>query len=545
MSAQRRMSDVLVIGGGVAGLAAAITAADAGAQVTLIERRPRLGGAATSFRHGGLWVDNGVHVFLGCCTAYRGFLARLGVSALAPVRRLSVPVIGTDGRLARLHRARLPAPAHLLPLLASYRVLGLADRLRLLPAVRALGRVDPADPDIDSQPAGSWLAAHHQSPAAVAGLWDLLIRATLNATPDEAALSLCAMVVQTGLLAAPAAADLGVANVPLGRLHDIAARDVLIRRGVRIERTAARSLRDTPGGWAVATDTGEFRSRGVVLSVPPLAADQLLPTGATRIDVSGLGSSPIINVHLRYDREVLPWPLAAAVGSPLQWVFDRTAAAGERGGQYVVASVSAADTRIGAPAATIAAEFAEEMARLFPAARSARLREAFVTREPTATFRQTPGQAAKRRPPTTGLPGLGLAGSWTATGWPATMEGGVRSGIAAALAVLATWRDRSPAVLDRPPDTPAGTRRPPGTHADTRTASTAPTTAAAAHDTMPRTPEPRTPGDAPRPAAGTAGGPEPGGAPGAPAATAGVATPTRAGGDPGPETKGPNTKEAA
>lgn len=495
MSAERPASDVLVIGGGVAGLAAAITAADAGARVTLIERRPRLGGAATSFPHGELWVDNGVHVFLGCCTAYRGFLARLGVSALAPVRRLSVPVIGTDGRLARLRRARLPSPAHLLPLLTSYRVLSLADRLRLLPAVLALSRVDPADPDIDGQPSGAWLATHHQSPAAVGGLWDLLIRATLNATPDEAALSLCAMVVQAGLLAAPAAADLGVANVPLARLHDVAARDALVRRGVRIERTAARSLSDTPGGWAVATDAGEFRSRGVVLSVPPLAAEQLLPAGATRIDGSGLGSSPIINVHLRYDREVLPWPLAATVGSPLQWVFDRTAAAGERGGQYVVASVSAADTRIGTPATTLATEFADEMARLFPAARSARVREAFVTREPTATFRQTPGQAAKRPPPTTGLPGLSLAGSWTATGWPATMEGGVRSGIAAALAVLATWRDRSPGARNRAP------------------------------------------GCAPRPAAGPAGVPEPGDAPGAPVPTAEAGAHHRAGGRPGPDTK--------
>ncbi|MFD6024389.1 hydroxysqualene dehydroxylase HpnE [Streptomyces griseoluteus] len=437
--------NAVVVGGGLAGVTAALALADAGVRVTLLEGRPRLGGLAFSFQRGDLTVDNGQHVYLRCCTAYRWFLDRIEGTALAPLQnRLDVPVVDVgkpEGRrLGRLRRDPLPVPLHLGRSLAAYPHLSLAERASVGRAALALKGLDPADPALDDQDFGSWLARHGQSARAVEALWDLVGVATLNAVAGDASLGLAAMVFRTGLLSEPGAADIGWAHVPLGDLHDRLARKALDSAGVRIElRTRVTSVsRDVDGRWSVRTPGGTIGTDAVVLAVPQRETHGLLPAGA--LDDPGrllrIGTAPILNVHVVYDRPVLARPFLTALGTPVQWVFDRTAASGLREGQYLALSQSAAHDDIDAPVADLRERYLPELERLIPGARTARVRDFFVTRERTATFAPTPGVGRLRPGARTRAPGLYLAGAWTATGWPATMESAVRSGVSAADAAL-------------------------------------------------------------------------------------------------------------
>ncbi|MFE5191482.1 hydroxysqualene dehydroxylase HpnE [Streptomyces sp. NPDC056628] len=437
--------DAVVVGGGLAGVTAALALADAGVRVTLLEGRPRLGGLAFSFRRGDLTVDNGQHVYLRCCTAYRWFLDRIDGAALAPLQeRLDVPVVDLgkpEGRrLGRLRRDPLPVPLHLGRSLAAYPHLSLAERARVGRAALALKGLDPADPDLDGQDFGSWLAAHGQSPRAVEALWDLVGVATLNAVAGDASLGLAAMVFKTGLLSEPGAADIGWSRVPLGDLHDGLARKALDSAGVRTElRTRATALsRDADGRWSVQVPGETLHADAVVLAVPQREAHGLLPDGALDAPerLLRIGTAPILNVHVVYDRKVLAAPFLTALGTPLQWVFDRTEAAGLTEGQYLAVSQSAAQDEIDAPVATLRERYLPELERLLPRALDARVKDFFVTRERTATFAPTPGVGRLRPGARTKAPGLYLAGAWTATGWPATMESAVRSGVGAAEAAL-------------------------------------------------------------------------------------------------------------
>lgn len=437
----------VVIGGGLAGITAAIALAEAGARVTLLEAKPRLGGATMSFTRDDLVVDTGQHVFLRCCTAYRGLLDRLGMAAHAPIqRRFDVTVLTPAGR-ARLRRNGLPAPLHLAPSLLSYKLLSFPERSRVSRAALAFRRVDPADPAADSGRLGDWLAAHGQDERARRALWDLFVIASLNVPGDDASLALAAKVVRTGLLGDAGAADIGVPALSLGELHGAAAARLLDKLGVRVRLGAkVASIDPQPaGGFTVATArSGERMEAGaVVLAVPHEAAARLMPAGAlpdtTVAGWAGLGAAPIVNVHAIYDRKVMDLPFAAAVDSPVQWVFDRTRISGmhARGddGQYLAISLSAADEYVDAPVAELREQFVPALADLLPVAREARLTEFFVTRERRATFRQVPGCVALRPKAATALPGLVLAGSWTDTGWPDTMESAVRSGLNAVVAL--------------------------------------------------------------------------------------------------------------
>ncbi|MFE9394350.1 hydroxysqualene dehydroxylase HpnE [Streptomyces flavidovirens] len=437
----------VVVGGGLAGVTAALQLADAGMRVTLLEGRPRLGGLAFSFRRGELTVDNGQHVYLRCCTAYRWFLDRVEGAGLAPLQsRLDVPVLDVGRpagpRLGRLRRTALPVPLHLAASLATYPHLSLAERASVGRAALALKKLDPADPALDGVDFATWLGRHGQSPRTIEALWDLVGVATLNATAPDASLGLAAMVFKTGLLSEPGAADIGWAHVPLGDLHDTLARKALDSAGVRTAlRTRVSSIsRSASWGWSVGTAAGErIEADAVVLAVPQRETHALLPEGV--IDDPGrlldIGTAPILNVHVVYDRTVLRRPFFAALGSPVQWVFDRTESSGlTGGGQYLAVSQSAAGAEIDAPVAELRARYLPELERLLPAARGAGVRDFFVTRERTATFAPTPGVGRLRPGARTHAPGLYLAGAWTATGWPATMEGAVRSGITAAGAAL-------------------------------------------------------------------------------------------------------------
>jgi hydroxysqualene dehydroxylase len=447
---------VIVIGGGLAGIAAAMACAREGAEVTLLEARGRLGGAAYSFTRGELVVDNGQHVFLRCCTAYRELVRELGAEGMVTLQpRLAVPVLAPGGRRGWLRRSGLPAPLHLAGSLLRYPYLGTRERLALVWAMQRLRSVDVDDPANDAASFGDWLRRQRQSPRAVEAIWELIVRPTVNLSVDEASLAQAAQVFQVGLLSDAAAGDIGWAAVPLGEIHDRAAQRALEKLGVRVRlRSTAQALsREMPVGGPMrfhvrAGDAFEESADGVVLALAPAQAAQLLPARAAHVASTGLelgadfaerlGSSPIVNLHIVYDRRVLEHPFASSVDSPVQWVFDRTAGSGLNDGQYLAVSLSAAGGELHATAEELRARYLPALADLLPAARAAEVRDFFVTREHAATFRAAPGARAWRPAPHTDLPGLVLAGAWTDTGWPATMEGAVRSGRAAATVALAS-----------------------------------------------------------------------------------------------------------
>ena len=535
---------VAVIGGGLAGITAAIALAEAGAAVTLLEARPRLGGATCSFARDGLVVDTGQHIYLGCCTAYRGLLDQLGMTAHAPLQdRFDVTVLAPGPRRGRLRRAALPGPVHMLPALGRYPFLSLAERASVARPALAFRRVDPADPRVDEQRFGDWLAARGQSDRARRALWDLFTVSALNIAGDDASLSLAATVVKTGLLGHSNAADIGVPALPLGELHGDAGATLLAKLGAQVllgakvvaidvdaaipasastdhsrPRFRVRLARpvdpadfgDPAAASSDAADATEIPVDAVVLAVPHEAAARLIPAGAlpeaTVAGWAGLGASPIVNVHVIYDRPVMDLPFVAAVDSPVQWVFDRTRISGldrlsaparpapptapespqpnetgvslrpsvvkpgfhyAAGGtaditngadgahgagdaaqrpQYLAISLSAADDYVDVPAAALREQFVPALAELLPAAREAQVMEFFVTRERRATFRQAPGTARLRPRAVTQLPGLVLAGAWTDTGWPDTMESAVRSGLAAAIELRRTMLSTGPAL---------------------------------------------------------------------------------------------------
>lgn len=441
---QQRRARVCVIGGGLAGITAALDLTDRGVDVTLLESRARLGGLTHSFRRGELWVDGGQHAFLRCCTAYLGLLDRLGVRHLTYLQdRLDVPIASEQSPVrTRLRRNDLPAPLHLSGSLLRHRWMPLRQRLLVGRVALALGRVDPADPEVDAQTFGGWLREHGVDDRSIEVLWELIGKATLNADADHCSLALAATVFQLGLLADNDASDLGWARVPLQQLHGDAAQRELAAAGCSVRlRAKVGSVRPDGSGARVSTSAGEEAYDAVVLAIPPAALERIVDPESLGLPVdlaTRLGVSPILNVHVVLDRPVLDTDFVAAVDSPLQWVFDRTAAAGlQDRRQYLAVSISAADELIGSTTAQLRDWALPHLRNLLPRMATAQVLDFFVTREPEATFRPAPGSARLRPAAATTQPGIVLAGAWTDTGWPATMEGAVRSGHSAADALLA------------------------------------------------------------------------------------------------------------
>jgi squalene-associated FAD-dependent desaturase len=436
---------VVVVGGGLAGISAAVDCADAGASVTLLESRPWLGGATYSFRRERLWIDNGQHVFLRCCSAYRALLDRLGVTGLTALQeRMEIPVVGPGPVRSQLVRNGLPAPVHLASALARYRAIPVRDRARSAWAVRRLQRLDPTNAALDDIAFGPWLRQQGVSNRAIDAFWELVSLPTLNLRVDHASLALAAMVFRTALLTHRDAADIGYARVPLGVLHGEAAREALERAGADV-RSRVRATAIEPGQREHVVRTGDSHvcADAVIVAVPHSAAAAVLPhdAGVDRHRLAALGRSPIVNIHVVYDRPVMDAPFVAGIATPVQWVFDRTEPSGLDDGQYLAVSLSAATDTLRMRTTDLRALFVPALEAMFPRAARARVRDFFVTRDPAATFRQAAGTARLRPGTRTRLPGLYLAGAWTDTGWPATMEGAVRSGNAAARAALGDLGD--------------------------------------------------------------------------------------------------------
>jgi squalene-associated FAD-dependent desaturase len=466
LSTERR---VVVIGGGLAGISAALDCAAAGACVTLVEVRRRLGGAAYSFEREGLQMDNGQHVFLRCCYAYRALLSRLGSEQRVSIQpRLEIPVLKPGAPVVRLRRGALPAPLHLLGALLRYPYLSLPERLGAARAAFALMRLSPGRASLEEQTFGEWLARHGQGPDAVRALWDLVALPTLNLPAAQASLELSAFVFRQGLLSGADAGDIGFHAATLGETIGEPALAALKRAGVEVTLGwRAERLQRTTGGLEVhgrggraaveadgppqasqdpPTDSARLPSDGlsaeaVIVAVPHARAaallEALIPDVAARL--RALGSSPIVNLHVLYDRPVCEQSFAAGVGTPVQYLFDRTAAAGASGGsQYLAVSLSGAEREMGMSVDALRERYLPALEALLPRARRAQVECFVATREHAATFRSAPGVQALRPGPRTSIPGLVLAGAWTDTGWPATLEGAVLSGHAAAEAALRT-----------------------------------------------------------------------------------------------------------
>jgi squalene-associated FAD-dependent desaturase len=453
-----RSLDVVVIGGGIAGMTAALACADAGAKVTLLEKRARLGGLTWSFNNDGLTMDNGQHVFLRCCTAYLDFLDRIGSAGDVHLQsRLDLTVLrarpGSQPQEATLRRGPGPSPLHLLPSLLRFSLVPPAQRARIGIAALALARIDLDDPALDRQSFEDWLSRHFQGEQAIANLWDLICLPTVNLPARDASLAMAAKVFQTGLLTKPDAADIGWSRLPLGMLHGERGAAALRKAGadVRLTTSAHKVVHQAAGRFVVRADGGELEADAVVVALPHTGVEEILPGGALPEGTrpSKLGSSPIVNVHVHFDRPVMDHPFVAGLGTPAQWVFDRTLSSGAARGQYLAVSVSAADEFAGTRPEQLGEIMSSALTELFPAAQGARVLRTFVTREHQATFRAVPGSAAHRAPQRTALPGLALAGAWTSTGWPPTMESAVRSGMAAARAALVGAGQRS--HLPKPP----------------------------------------------------------------------------------------------
>jgi squalene-associated FAD-dependent desaturase len=441
---------VVIVGGGLAGITAALDCAAGGARVTLLEVRRRLGGAAYSFERDGLEMDNGQHVFLRCCVAYRGLLNRIGSERLVTLQpRLRIPVLSPGAPPVLLERSGLPAPAHMALALARYPHLSARHKLGAVRAVLALLAIERTSRGrrelrADRMTLGDWLGARGQDAQAVAALWDLIALPTLNVRAEEASLSLGAFVFRHGVLSDAAASDIGFHGAGLSETIAAPSERALKRAGVEI-RLGCRVARIDRAGAGFEVHAGgdgvdAVDADAVIVALPHERAAGLLEPllGARAARLRGLGSSPIVNLHVVYDRPVLDEPFAAGVGTPVQYLFDRTAAGGAPAGcQYLAVSLSGADREMSMSVAELREHYVAALAELLPRARSARIESFLVTREHAATFRATPGTAALRPGPVTAVPGLVLAGTWTATAWPATLESAVLSGHAAATATLA------------------------------------------------------------------------------------------------------------
>jgi hydroxysqualene dehydroxylase len=386
-----------VVGGGLAGLAAALDLADAGHEVTLYEARPTLGGAVQTLpeREGDPSPppDNGQHIALGCFTEYVSFLDRIGEGGSYDRRRLALPVIAEDGRQGSIKPS--------LPALLSYAHLPLRDRLAI-PLVTARCRNAEARA---GETFGALLRRLGASDASVERFWDVFIRPALNLRTDEVDANAGLFTVRTALLGPRASSDVILPRKPLGLMHGEAAGRALEARGAKIE-TGTR-----------IEDVDQLDADVTVIATPP----------------DDLEFSPIVSVHLLFDRPLLRAPLAALLGSDAHWVFDRGALTGHQppSGQYLTIVSSGVPELMEIRGRDLVDRIVGQVTDRLG---HADLVWSRVSREPEATIALRPG--VHRPMPGLVRPGLARAGAWTDTGWPATMESAVRSGRAAARALL-------------------------------------------------------------------------------------------------------------
>jgi hydroxysqualene dehydroxylase len=402
--------NVAVVGGGLAGLAAALDLADAGHAVTVLEARPTLGGAVQTLpeREGDPQPppDNGQHIALGCFTEYLRFLNRIGEGSSFLRSRLALPVLGENGKMAEI----TPSLAGVL----GYGHLPLRDRLRL-PATLLRLRSAQSHP---KESFGGLLRRLGETDASVDCFWDVFVRPALNLRCDEADAGAGLFTVRTALLGPRANGDLILPTRPLGRMHGEAA-------GAALEAAGATVLTDVR-----VASLDELEADGVVVAVPPRESARLLGEPEPALE-----DSPIVSVHLWFERPLLGAPLAALLGSDAHWVFDRGALTANRPerGQYLTVVSSGVPELLEVRGRDLVARIAGQLTERLG---DAELLWSRVSREPYATVALRPG--VLRPGVETSRPGVARAGTWTDTGWPATMESAIRSGRRAAQHILSS-----------------------------------------------------------------------------------------------------------
>ncbi|MFM7206550.1 MAG: hydroxysqualene dehydroxylase HpnE [Planctomycetaceae bacterium] len=426
---------VVVVGGGLAGLAAAAALTDAGCRVTILEARRRCGGRAASFEDplGGGLVDACQHVAMGCCTNFLDLCRWAGLDD-AIRRDRTLWFVGPDGRRSRCTPWRwLPAPLHLTPLLVGMRHFGLRERLALAGGMLRLARLRADDGGAPAT-ALEWLRGPGRQPDRVIRLfWQPVMESALGESIDLVSVAAARKVAVDGFLAHREAADLLVPTEPLGILFGERLVSRLEAAGVRVVTGAPVAAVERAGdGHVSAVRHGDERTAcdAAIVAVPWKAAGRLVPDVVPGGD-DRLAGSPITAVHLWFDRDVVDVPHAVLVGRVSQWVFRGEP--GDAPGRCQVV-ISASRGLLDGDRRRLVDQVVAELEAVFPAARGALLREAKVVTDPTAVLSVRPGVEAQRPAATTRIPNLFLAGDWTATGWPSTMEGAVRSGRAAALA---------------------------------------------------------------------------------------------------------------
>ena len=448
------MSQVIVIGGGLAGLSGAVALADAGLRVDLYERRPILGGRASSFIHpsSGEQVDNCQHVLLGCCVNLVDFYTRLGVADHIAFHE-TIPFIDESNRVSVIGPSRLPPPLHLLPSFLRLKSLGFADKLSIVRTVAGMVRhvMRNRKSDTVDVPAPvsmkAWLKAHGASDRAVEAFWKPFLISALNDELDDIDADYGIRTAVRAFLINRRGYEVGLPAVPLGDLYAPCI-EYIERRGGRVVLDQGVQDISSHGGRVTSItlqDGSSVEAETYLSGLPFDALGRLLPeryaTHPFFSILTGLTVSPITAVHVWFDRPVTHLDYAAVIGRKIQWIFNQSirdpdAFATGNPGTYLGLVVSASDEWMKLPRQQIIDQAMDELRSLLPAVRKAELIKAVVVKEGRATFAPRPGCDALRPGPSCPLSNFFIAGDWVQTGWPATMESAVRSGYQAAEAML-------------------------------------------------------------------------------------------------------------
>ena len=448
---------VAVVGGGLAGLAAGCALASAGMKVTLFERRPYLGGRASSYQHPGTGevIDNCQHVLLGCCTNLIDFYERTGVAgSIRWFERMTF--LEPGGRASEIGPSSLPAPLHTTPAFLRASCLDVADKVAIARAMMALAPTTPRD---TGESFLGWLNRHGQTVRAIERFWKPVLVSALNEEVDRVSVPYAAQVMRESFLKSAEAGRMGVPTVPLTDLYSAAGNYIRERQGDVQFRTSAESFRAELSHVKLVVGEKEETFDYAVFALPFDSLERILPDSSAsqplRDALARFETSPITGIHLWFDRVISDLDHAVLLDRTIQWMFHKSKLQNRNNnghGSYVELVVSASNTLVDKSKQEIVDLAVSELREFFPAARDANLLKSTVIKEVHATYSPRPGIEADRPRPETVWPRVFLAGDWTATGWPATMEGAVRSGYLAAqsLARVAGQKDATFLVPDLP-----------------------------------------------------------------------------------------------
>ncbi len=442
----------IVLGGGVAGMSAACALAESGLHVRLVERRSYLGGRASSYRHPGVdeVIDNCQHVLFGCCTNLVGFYRRIGVENKIHWTR-SMTMIEPGGRRSELGPSWwLPAPLHGLPKLFSARAFTRADKVALAKAFSAILKLNPKG--CSTQSLGDWLRRNGQTQGAIDRFWRLVIASALNADIDEIALPYAAKVIRELFLNSAPAGAMGMSSVPLSELYSGAEKYLKAHGGDVVYNAGVEGAEwdEETSQWTIATRAGILMADYLVIALPFEATAKLLPhmppvegSEALARQIARHEHGPICSVHLWFDREITDLEHAVLLDREIHWMYNKSRLQRWRNskGSYLELVVSASH-KFAALSREEAIDLSvRELGEFFPAVAAAKLEKAALVKEVRATFTVPPGIDAFRPASASPWPNCFLAGDWTATGWPSTMESAARSGHLAAEAVCTVLGD--------------------------------------------------------------------------------------------------------